>query len=56
MSEHTKKRWQNRRRHDVHDGDGFGTFCGREFKGTRMMILITCTKKTTRGGRHSPTR
>ena len=22
MSEHTKNRWQDRRRHDVHDGDG----------------------------------
>ena len=22
MSEHTKNRWQKRRRHDVHDGDG----------------------------------
>jgi O-acetyl-ADP-ribose deacetylase (regulator of RNase III) len=29
MSENTKNRRQNRRRHEAHDGDISGTFCGR---------------------------
>ena len=42
MSEHTKNRWQNRRRQDVHDGDGSGTFCGSEFKAISTMMLNPC--------------
>ena len=51
MSENAKKRWQNRRRHDVHDDDVSGTFCGRMFKVIRMMELNLCVKNPTRGGR-----
>ena len=51
MSENTKNRRQNRRRHEAHDGDISGTFCGRVFKGIRMMELNLCVKNPTRGGR-----
>ena len=44
MSEHTKNCRQKRRRHDVHDGDVSGTFCGRAFKDIRTMELNTCMK------------
>ena len=53
MSEHTKNRWQNRRRHEANDGDISGTFCGREFKGIRTMELNTCMKNPILGGKHS---
>lgn len=56
MSEHTKKRWQNRRRHEVHDGDISGAFCGRAFKGIRTMVLNSCMENPTRNGKHSPAR
>ena len=39
MSEHTKNRWQKRRRHEAYDGDISGTFCARALKGIRMMEL-----------------
>ena len=39
MSENTKNRWQKRRRHDAHDGDTSGIFCGRAFKTIRTMVL-----------------
>ena len=39
MSEHTKNRRQNRRRHEAHDGDMSGTFCARALKGIRTMVL-----------------
>ena len=50
MSEHTKNRWQNRRRHEAHDGDISGTFRGRVFKVIRMMELNLGMK--TRGGKY----
>ena len=53
MSEHTKKRRQDRRRHDVHDGDISGAFCGRAFKDIRTMELNTCMKNPILGGKHS---
>ena len=39
MSEHTRNRWLKRHRHEVHDGDISGTFCGMEFKDIRTMVL-----------------
>ena len=41
MSEHTKNRRQKRRRHEVHNGDISGAFCGRAFKDIRTMELIS---------------
>jgi len=49
MSENTKNRWQKRRRHDAHDGDVSGTFCGREFGGIRKTVLNSCMKNPSRG-------
>ena len=49
MSEHTKNHWQKRRRHEAHDGDISGTFCGREFKDIRTMVLNFCMENLTRG-------
>ena len=58
MSEHTKKRQQKRRRHDVHDGDVARVFVckpyGREFTAIRMVVLNLCIKNPTRGGKRSP--
>ena len=54
MSENTKKRWQNRRRHEAHDGDISGTFCGRELKDTHTMVLKFCMKNPIRGSMYSP--
>lgn len=56
MSEHTKNRWQKRRRHDAHDGDVSGTFCGREFKDIHTMVLIFAMKNSTRDRNFSPIR
>ena len=53
MSEHTKNRWQNRRRHEVHDGDISGAFCGRALKSIRMMVLNPCMENPTCGHRYS---
>ena len=39
MNEHTKNRWQKRRRHEAHDDDVPGTFCGRVLKTIRTMVL-----------------
>ena len=39
MSEHTKNRWPNRRRHEAYNGDISGTFCGRASKDIRTMVL-----------------
>ena len=52
MSENTKNRRQNRRRHEAHDGDVSDTFCGREFKGLHMMVLDSCIKNPTCGGKY----
>ena len=56
MSEHTKKHWQNRHRHEAYGGDIFGTFCGREFKGIRTMELNPCMENPTSGDKNSPAR
>ena len=39
MSEHAQNHWQKRRRHEAHDGDISGTFCGGAFKVIRTMVL-----------------
>ncbi|MBO6167417.1 MAG: hypothetical protein J6P13_03590 [Kiritimatiellae bacterium] len=51
MSEHTKNRWQISRRHDAHDGDISGAFCGRMFEDIHTMVLIFCMKNPTRDGK-----
>ena len=56
MSEHTKNRWRKRCRHDVHDGDISGTFCGGAFKVIRTMVLNPCMENPTRGGRYRSAR
>ena len=56
MSEHTKNRWQNRRRHEAHDGDISGTFRGRVFKVIRMMEVNPCMENPIRGGNPNPER
>lgn len=48
MSEHTKNRWQKRRRHGTHDGDISGAFCGRRFKARCAMAQNPCMKNPTR--------
>ena len=37
-------------------GDFTCKFCGRTFKDIRTMVLNTCIKNPTRGGRQSPAR
>jgi hypothetical protein len=37
-------------------GDFTCKFCGRTFKDIRTMVLNTCIKNPTRGGRHCPAR
>ncbi len=50
----------NGRYHEAYNGDipdNFTCkFCGRTFKDIRTMVLNTCIKNPTRGGRHSPAR
>ena len=53
MSEHTKNRRQNRRRHDAHGGGISGTFCGRAFKGIRTEVLNFGMDNPTRDSKHS---
>ena len=53
MSENTKKRWQNRRRHEAHDGEVSGSFCGRAVKGIRTTVLNPCMENPSRGGKIS---
>ena len=50
MSEHTKNRWQKRRRHEACNGDIFGVFCGIEFENVRTMVLKPCMENSTRDG------
>lgn len=56
MSENTKNRWQNRRRHDVHDCDMSGTFCGMVFMTIRTNALNFWMKNPTRCDKSSQAR
>ena len=42
---------QNRRRHEAHDGDISGAFCGRMLEYIHTMVLIFCMKNPTRDGK-----
>ena len=53
MSENSKNSWPNHRRHGVHDGDVSGTFCGREFKDIRTLVLSPYMMNPTRDGKCS---
>ena len=48
MSEHTKDRWQKRRRREAHCGDVSSMSVVGHFSAVRAMVLNTYIKKTTR--------
>ena len=47
MSENSKNSWPNHRRHEAHDGEVSGAFCGKALKSIRTMALNFCMRNPT---------